>query len=137
MLSSSSASVARCLSGCVWPTACTCPTSSASTLSTTPTSPLSDSDFHAASHSAYSSFSAQQQSLRQHHSVAVMELQLLVGAVESEEAERVNEGKQSFETEREEIRNKNLESINELRITLEARIEELERTFDELHRYYR
>ena len=65
------------------------------------------------------------------------ELQLLVGAVEADEAERVNEGKQSFETEREEIRNKNLEAINELRITLENRIEELERTFDELHRYYR
>ena len=96
-----------------------------------------DSDFHAASLSVHSSFSSQYQSLRQQHAVAVAELQLLVGAVESEEAERVNEGKQSFETEREEIRNKNLESINELRITLENRIEELERTFDELHRYYR
>ena len=96
-----------------------------------------ESDFHAASHSAYSSFSSQQHSLRQQHAVAVSELQLLVGSVESDEAERVNEGKQSFETEREEIRNKNLESINELRITLENRIEELERTFDELHRYYR
>ena len=69
--------------------------------------------------------------------MTVAELQLLVGAVEADEAERVNEGKQSFETEREEIRNKNLEAINELRITLENRIEELERTFDELHRYYR
>ena len=96
-----------------------------------------ESDFHAASHSAHSSFSSQQHSLRQQHAVAVSELQLLVGAVEADEVERVNEGKQSFETEREEIRNKNLEAINELRITLENRIEELERTFDELHRYYR
>ena len=96
-----------------------------------------ESDFHAAAHSAHSSFASQQQSLRQQHAVAVAELQLLVGSVEADEGERVNEGKQAFETEREEIRNKNLEAINELRITLENRIEELERTFDELHRYYR
>ena len=96
-----------------------------------------ESDFHAASHSSHGSASSQLSSLRQQHSVAVSELQLLVVAVEGDEAERVNEGKQAFETEREEIRNKNLESINELRITLETRIEELERTFDELHRYYR
>jgi len=94
-------------------------------------------DFHTASHSAHHSFHTHQTQLRQQHATATTELQLLVAAVEADEAERVNEGKQSFETEREEIRNKNLEAINELRITLENRIEELERTFDELHRYYR
>lgn len=39
---------------------------------------------------------------------------------------------QAHETEREEIRNKNLEDINMLRINLENKIEDLERQFDEV-----
>ena len=47
-----------------------------------------------------------------------------------------SEAKQSHETEREEIRNKNLEGINELRINLENKIEDLEKQFDDAHVNY-
>jgi uncharacterized protein YlxW (UPF0749 family) len=54
--------------------------------------------------------------------------------VQAEEADRVVKAKQAHENEREMIRNKNLESINELRINLENKIEDLEKTFDEVKR---
>ena len=96
-----------------------------------------ESEFARAASSLRAHFDSAQASLRAAHSAALSELRLLVSAVEAEEAERVNEAKQAHETEREEVRNKNLEAINELRITLENRIEELERAFDDHHRYYR
>lgn len=40
------------------------------------------------------------------------------------------------DSEREEIRNRNLEGINELRINLENKIEELEKQFDDAHMNY-
>ena len=94
-------------------------------------------DFHAQSASLRLHFDSQLSQLRHAHGVALRELQLVISAVDAEEAERVNEAKQAHETEREEVRNKNLESINELRITLESRIEELERAFDDHHRFYK
>jgi len=51
---------------------------------------------------------------------------------QAEETGRVTREKQSHENEREMIRNKNLERINELRINLENKIEDLERMFDEV-----
>ena len=96
-----------------------------------------EADFHAQLGSLRAHFESELSGLRTHQSVSLRELELLIAAVEAEEAERVNEAKQSHETEREEVRNKNLEAINELRITLENRIEELERAFDDHHRYYR
>lgn len=71
------------------------------------------------------------------HKREVKEMKAIISAVEGQEAERVAEAKQAHETEREEIRNKNLEGINELRINLENRIEELEKLFDEAHTNYR
>lgn len=56
----------------------------------------------------------------------------IIKAVEAEEADRVVKAKQAHENEREMIRNKNLESINELRINLENKIEDLEKTFDDV-----
>lgn len=44
--------------------------------------------------------------------------------------------KHSFEQLREEIRNKNLEEINMLRISLDAQIEELEQHFETAHLNY-
>jgi len=64
------------------------------------------------------------------------ELRNVIKKVEADEAEKIAETKQAHETEREEIRNKNLESINELRIQLENKIEDLERQFDEAHANY-
>eukprot|EP00750_Incisomonas_marina_P031209 INCI7773.1.p1 GENE.INCI7773.1~~INCI7773.1.p1 ORF type:complete len:609 (-),score=160.37 INCI7773.1:103-1929(-) len=60
----------------------------------------------------------------------------IIDAVMAEEAEREVEAKQEFDQMREEIRNKNLEDINVLRITLEGKIEELERRFENAHMNY-
>ena len=96
-----------------------------------------EADFHSQASSLRASFDSQMTQLRVQHAVALRELELVIVACDADELERVNEAKQQFETEREEVRNKNLESINELRIALESRIEELERAFDDHHRFYK
>ena len=60
----------------------------------------------------------------------------IMAAVEADEQERAQEAKTEHETLREEIRNRNLEDINVLRITLESNIEELERHFEAAHLHY-
>jgi len=70
------------------------------------------------------------------HAKEIKEMNAIIAAVEAEETGRVTREKQSHENEREMIRNKNLESINELRINLENKIEDLERMFDEAHQNY-
>lgn len=81
-------------------------------------------------------FQAEREKLNDLHALTVREMTALSQAVELEDNERINSGKQAHETEREELRNKNLESINELRVSLEHKIEELERAFDDAHRVY-
>ena len=63
-------------------------------------------------------------------------LSAIIVAVDSEEEERENEVKHAFEQLREEIRNRNLEDINMLRISLDAQIEELEQNFETAHLNY-
>lgn len=70
------------------------------------------------------------------HNGETKEMKGIINAVEAQENERIAEAKQAHETEREEIRNKNLEGINELRINLENKIEDLEKQFDEAHQTY-
>lgn len=64
------------------------------------------------------------------------ELNAIITAVDGEEEERENEAKHAFEQLREEIRNRNLEDINMLRISLDAQIEELEQNFETAHLNY-
>lgn len=64
------------------------------------------------------------------------ELNAIIAAVDGEEEERENEAKHAFEQLREEIRNRNLEDINMLRISLDAQIEELEQSFETAHLNY-
>ena len=63
-------------------------------------------------------------------------LNAIIVAVDSEEEERENEARHAFEQLREEIRNRNLEDINMLRISLDAQIEELEQNFETAHLNY-
>merc|ERR1719248_346364 len=70
------------------------------------------------------------------HAQERAELHDIMAAVDAEEHERESESKQEHEQTREEIRNKNLEDINVLRITLESTIEELERHFESAHLNY-
>lgn len=64
------------------------------------------------------------------------ELQDIISAVGNQEKEREIERKHEHEQNREEIRNKNLEDINVLRITLENLIEDLEKSFEQAHMQY-
>jgi hypothetical protein len=64
------------------------------------------------------------------------DLKSIIGAIEKEEQEREGEAKHAFEQLREEIRNRNLEDVNMLRINLDAQIEELEQHFETAHLNY-
>lgn len=81
-------------------------------------------------------FNAEREQMQDQHKLETKELQDIIAAVESEEGEREAEARQEHEQTREEIRNKNLEDINVLRITLESTIEELERHFEAAHLNY-
>lgn len=64
------------------------------------------------------------------------ELAAVIETIESEENERESEARHAFEQIREEARNKNLEEINMLRISLDAQIEDLEQHFESAHLNY-
>jgi len=64
------------------------------------------------------------------------ELNSIIDSIEAQEEARDNDAKHLFEQLREEIRNKNLEEINMLRISLDAQIEELEQQFETAHLNY-
>lgn len=81
-------------------------------------------------------FNTEREAIISQHALETKEMKGIISAVEAQEAERIGEAKQSHETEREEIRNKNLEGINELRINLENKIDDLEKQFDDAHKNY-
>jgi dynein regulatory complex subunit 2 len=64
------------------------------------------------------------------------DLTALIDCIDKDESEREAEAKHAFETLREELRNRNLEDINMLRISLDAQIEELEQHFETAHLNY-
>lgn len=70
------------------------------------------------------------------HGRTVSEIEATIEAVDSREREREVQVKHEHERYREDIKNKNLEDINVLRITLEHQIEELEKQFENAHMQY-
>lgn len=64
------------------------------------------------------------------------ELTAVVETIEHEETERELEARHAFEQLREEARNRNLEEINMLRISLDTQIEDLESNFESEHISY-
>ena len=64
------------------------------------------------------------------------ELNMVIEAIDEEEEGKNIESRHSFEQLREEIRNRSLEEINMLRISLDAQIEELENHFETAHLNY-
>ena len=64
------------------------------------------------------------------------ELAAIIDAIQQEEESGNSDSKHSFDQLREEIRNRNLEEINMLRISLDAQIEELEQHFETAHLNY-
>ena len=64
------------------------------------------------------------------------DLKAIIDAIEQEEQVREADAKYTFEQLREEIRNRALEDINMLRISLDAQIEDLENHFETAHLNY-
>ena len=83
-----------------------------------------------------SDFNSEKESFNGRFKQEKKELKSIIDAIENEEEERENEARTAFEQLREEIRNKNLEEINMLRISLDAQIEELEQHFETAHLNY-
>ncbi|KAG2770939.1 Coiled-coil domain-containing protein 65 [Phytophthora cactorum] len=81
-------------------------------------------------------FQTEKNKLITQHTMERNELQRIMQAVDQQEKEREADAKQEHEQLREEIRNKNLEDINVLRITLDSSIEELEQHFETAHLNY-
>merc|ERR1719353_2469954 len=70
------------------------------------------------------------------HSKHKKEMLDIMALMDAEFNEQEQEARQEFESQREEIKNKNSEEYNVLRFTLEGLIEELERHFDSAHANY-
>nr|CCA26628.1 conserved hypothetical protein [Albugo laibachii Nc14] len=81
-------------------------------------------------------YALEKQNLINQHSIEKQELNRLMRAVEAQEREREAEARQEHEQLREEIRNKNSEEFNVLRIMLDSSIEELEQHFEAAHLTY-
>mmetsp|Transcript_1888 Transcript_1888/g.2482 ORF Transcript_1888/g.2482 Transcript_1888/m.2482 type:complete len:535 (-) Transcript_1888:219-1823(-) len=81
-------------------------------------------------------FNSERDMIMTRHARETKEMKGIIAAVEAQESERITDAKQAHETEREGIRNTNLEGINELRINLENKIEDLEKQFDDAHTNY-
>ncbi|CAM9728416.1 unnamed protein product, partial [Ectocarpus fasciculatus] len=81
-------------------------------------------------------FAEERKHVVKQHAAEVQELSDIISAVEAQEEEREADAKQEHEQQREEIRNKNLEEINVLRITLDTQIEDLEQHFETAHINY-
>lgn len=81
-------------------------------------------------------FRVEREQIVAQHALEKSELVRIMHAVEQQEREREAEARQEHEQLREEIRNKNLEDINVLRITLDSSIEELEQHFEVAHLNY-
>ncbi|DBA04876.1 TPA: hypothetical protein N0F65_006878 [Lagenidium giganteum] len=81
-------------------------------------------------------FTIEKEKIVTQHTMERNELLHIMHAVEQQEKDREAEARQEHEQLREEIRNKNLEDINVLRITLDSSIEELEQHFETAHLNY-
>lgn len=95
-----------------------------------------ESEFESTLKTLESDFRGEAKKIEGQHESEKYELLGIIRAVESEELERGSERRQEHEQTREEIRNKNLEDINVLRITLDGLIEELEAHFETAHLNY-
>ncbi|CAM9573625.1 unnamed protein product [Chrysoparadoxa australica] len=81
-------------------------------------------------------FHEERERVKTQHVEEVQELNDIMAAVEAHEEEKAAEARQEHEQMMEEIRNKNLEEINVLRITLDSQIEDLEQHFETAHINY-
>ncbi|CAK4611362.1 unnamed protein product [Aphanomyces euteiches] len=95
-----------------------------------------EEEFEKDLHALEREFTIEKEKINKQHAMEKNELLNIMRAVETQEREREAEARQEHEQLREEIRNKNLEDINVLRITLDSNIEELEQHFETAHLNY-
>lgn len=81
-------------------------------------------------------FLSEFEELKKQHAREVRELNAVIKAVEKEDELKTQQAKAAHQAERERLRNASSEAINELRIGLENRIEELEKVFSDAHNAY-
>jgi hypothetical protein len=81
-------------------------------------------------------FAVEKSAIVKQHSIERAEIEGLMALVEAQETELEQEALQEHEQAREMIRNRNLEDINVLRITLDSNIEDLEQHFETAHLNY-
>jgi len=95
-----------------------------------------ESEFNTELTSIMEEFEMSKEAMLQKFNMEKEELLAIIAAVDQEELDRETEAKQAHEQLCEEIKNKNLEEINMLRIGLDAQIEELEQQFEAAHLNY-
>lgn len=95
-----------------------------------------EQEFEKDLHTIETEFGAEKEAITKHHAAEVQELNDIMNAVDQEESEREIEAKQEHEQQRAEIKNKNLDEINMLRIQLDGGIEDLEQKFENAHLNY-
>ena len=97
---------------------------------------VSEQEFEAELKTLEADFHAEKDEIISHHATEAQDLKDLMASVDAEEQEREAEAKQEHEQIREEIKNRNLEEINMLRIGLDSQIEDLEQHFETAHLNY-
>lgn len=92
--------------------------------------------FQEESQTIQSDFSSERERMLEKFGKEKAELTAIIEAIDQEEESREAEAKHAFEQLREEIRNKDHEDFNMLRISLDQQIEELEQQFENAHLIY-
>ena len=96
----------------------------------------SEVEFDHELHALETAFKAEKNVIVAHHFSETRDLDNIMAAIDSEERDHETETSLEYEQMREEIRNKNLEEINMLRIGLDSQIEDLEQHFETAHLNY-
>jgi len=97
---------------------------------------VSEQEFEGELETLEQEFLAEKEAIVAHHAEEARELKDMMSSVDGEEQEREAEARQEHEQLREEIKNRNLEEINMLRISLDSQIEDLEQHFETAHLNY-
>eukprot|EP00210_Caulerpa_lentillifera_P000985 g949.t1 len=87
-------------------------------------------------HDMKAKFDQEQNEILKRHEERANEMKKLLAVMENEQADSEADCKQEFEAQREEIKNKNSEEYNVLKIQLEGAAEDLEHQFDQAHKTY-
>jgi hypothetical protein len=81
-------------------------------------------------------FDSERELIVQKHAADIGELENMIAMIEQAHQDEEADKRQEFESLCEEVKNKNLEDLNVLKLTLEALIEQLEKHFENAHENY-